>query len=152
MLISQNRVQFFLNFPFTEGKITHSWWSSGENTCSWLAEHAISTFCWFLHFVPRHQQRIVCAKNSWKSSATSTKEIPKGELPLLTRKGKRLFVSKSKNLIGFENDALFSKWHRHTRKKIRVLLSGVEPKTFRLLVRMLYHWATGDSWELRPFN
>ena len=29
------------------------------------------------------------------------------------------------------------KWHRHTRKKIRVLLSGVEPKTFRLLVRML---------------
>ena len=31
------------------------------------------------------------------------------------------------------------KWHRHTRKKeIRVLLSGVEPKTFRLLVRMLY--------------
>ena len=40
-------------------------------------------------------------------------------------------------------------WHRHTRKKeIQVLLSGVEPKTFRLLVRMLYHWATGDSWEL----
>ena len=25
-------------------------------------------------------------------------------------------------------------------KKIRVLLSGVEPKTFRLLVRMLYHF------------
>ena len=24
-------------------------------------------------------------------------------------------------------------------KKIQVLLSGVEPKTFRLLVRMLYH-------------
>ena len=24
-------------------------------------------------------------------------------------------------------------------KKFRVLLSGVEPKTFRLLVRMLYH-------------
>ena len=50
-----------------------------------------------------------------------------------------------------ENDVLFSKWHRHTRiKKIWVLLSGVEPKTFRLLVWMLYHWATGDSWELRP--
>ena len=45
------------------------------------------------------------------------------------------------------------KWHRHTRKKeIRVLLSGVEPKTFRLLVRMVYHWASGDSWELRPLN
>ena len=44
------------------------------------------------------------------------------------------------------------KWHRHTRKRMRVLLSGVEPKTFRLLVRMLYHWVTGDSWELRPLN
>ena len=37
-----------------------------------------------------------------------------------------------------------------SEKKIRVLLSGVEPKTFRLLVQLLYHWATGDSWELRP--
>ena len=37
------------------------------------------------------------------------------------------------------------------KKEIRVLLSGVEPKTSRLLVRMLYHWATGDSWELRPY-
>ena len=27
-------------------------------------------------------------------------------------------------------------------KKIQVLLSGVEPKTFLLLVRMLYHWVT----------
>ena len=45
------------------------------------------------------------------------------------------------------------KWHRHTRKKeIRVLLSGVEPETFRLLIRMLYHWATGDPWELKPLN
>ena len=47
----------------------------------------------------------------------------------------------------------YSKSHRQTRKKeIRVLLSGVEPKTFRLLVRLLYHRATGDSWELRPLN
>ena len=52
-----------------------------------------------------------------------------------------------------ENDVLFSRWHRQTRKKeTRVLLSGVETKTFRLLVRMLYHWATGDSRELRPLN
>ena len=48
------------------------------------------------------------------------------------------------NII-YENDVLVSKWHRYTRKKIRVLLSGVEPKSFRFLVRMLYHWATGDS-------
>ena len=36
-------------------------------------------------------------------------------------------------------------------KKKWVLLSGLEPNTFWLLVRMLYYWATGDSWELRPF-
>ena len=41
----------------------------------------------------------------------------------------------------------FSQWHRHTRKrKIRVLPTGVEAMTFRLLVRMLYHWAIWDSW------
>ena len=38
------------------------------------------------------------------------------------------------------------------KKEIRVLLSGVEPKTLRLLVRMLYHWASGDSWELSPLK
>ena len=36
-----------LNFPFTEVKITHSW----------LAEHAISTFSWFLHLC--QQQRVL---------------------------------------------------------------------------------------------
>ena len=39
----------------------------------------------------------------------------------------------------FENDLLFSE-------------SGVEPKTFRFPVRILYHLVTGDSWELRPLN
>ena len=45
--------------------------------------------------------RIVCAKNTWKSSATATKEIPKGKLSFLTRISKRLFASKAKNLIEF---------------------------------------------------
>ena len=36
--------------------------------------------------------------------------------------------------------------------KLRVLLTGVEPMTFWLLVQMLYHWVTGDSWELKPLN
>ena len=45
--------------------------------------------------------RIVCAKNTRKSSATATKEISKGELSFLTRNSKRLFVSKVKILIGF---------------------------------------------------
>ena len=26
--------------------------------------------------------------------------------------------------------------------------AGVEPTAFRFLVGMLFHWATGDSWEL----
>ena len=39
--------------------------------------------------------RIVCAKRTWKSSPTATKEIPKGELSFLTRNRKRLFVSKA---------------------------------------------------------
>ena len=38
------------------------------------------------------------------------------------------------------------------KKEIWVLLSGVEPMNFWLLVRMLYHRVIGDSWELRPLN
>ena len=99
MLIGRNRGRFFLNFN----------WSSVENTCSRLAEHAISTFSWFLHFVPQQQRLvsgslefdflswIVCGKNTWKSSATATKEIPKVELSFFTRNSKRLFVSKANN-------------------------------------------------------
>ena len=43
-------------------------------------------------------------------------------------------------IMKYENDVLFSERHSQTRKKeILVLLSGVVPKTFPLLVRMLYH-------------
>ena len=43
-------------------------------------------------------------------------------------------------IIIIENDVLFQKvTQAYSEKKIRVLLSGVEPKTFRLLVQMLYH-------------
>ena len=45
--------------------------------------------------------RVVCARDTWKSSATPTKEIPKGELSFLTRNSKRLLVSKTKNFVGF---------------------------------------------------
>ena len=45
--------------------------------------------------------RIVRAKNTWKSSATAIKEIPKGELSFPARNSKRLFVSKAKTFIGF---------------------------------------------------
>ena len=35
------------------------------------------------------------------------------------------------------------------KKKIQVLSVGDEPVTFWLLVQMLNHQVTGDSWELR---
>ena len=35
------------------------------------------------------------------------------------------------------------------KKKIQVLSVGDEPMTFWLLVQMLNHQVTGDSWELR---
>ena len=43
------------------------------------------------------------------------------------------------NNIVNENGVLFKVTQACSEKEIRVLLSGVEPKTFRLLVRMLYH-------------
>ena len=113
---------FFLIFFSLRAKLPTTDWLSGKNTCSWLAEHAISTFSWFLHLVPRQRKllssslefdflsRIVCAKNTWKSSATATKEIPKGELSFLTRNSKR-FVSKAKILIRF---AWLKNWN-HSR-------------------------------------
>ena len=58
------------------------------------------------------------------------------------------------NSSDYENDVLFSNDTGKLGKRNSEcwLLSGIEPKTFRLLVRMLYHSATGDSWELRPLN
>ena len=48
-----------------------------------------------------------------------------------------------------ENDVLFSAWHRNTKnKEIQDLSTEIEPITFRLLVRLPYHYATGDSGEL----
>ena len=45
----------------------------------------------------------------------------------------------SKELFS-ENDVLFSNdTGKLGKKKFRVLLSGIEPETFRVLVRMLYH-------------
>ena len=61
-------------------------WSSRENTCYCLAEHAIPTLSWFLNFVPEKQRvlsgslefyffgRMVDAKNTWKSSTKAKRE------------------------------------------------------------------------------
>ena len=43
-------------------------------------------------------RRVVCAKNTRKSSAEAKKEIAKGEFLCLARNSKRLFVSKAINL------------------------------------------------------
>ena len=51
------------------------------------------------------------------------------------------FNNATSSIILIHNDVLFSEWYRHTRKKkIRVLLSGVEPKTFPFIrLKISYH-------------
>ena len=62
-----------------------------------MPQHCVTDdFFMFLEF--DFLSRIIYAKIL---SASATKEIPKGELSFLTRNGKRLFVSKAKNLIEF---------------------------------------------------
>ena len=62
-------------------------------------------------------------------------------------------------IMKYENDVLFSERHSQTRKKkILVLLSGVEPKAFPLLssdalplsYRRLVGARAKDSWEKQP--
>ena len=88
MLNGRNRGHCFLIFLSPRAKL--------------LAEH---TFCWVLHFVPQQQRlllefdflsRIVCAKNTWKSSATATKEIAKEELSFLQETARNCSCQKIK--------------------------------------------------------
>ena len=53
-----------------------------------------------------------------------------------------------------ENDVFFSVSDTGLlgKRKSECSYQESNPKTFRSLVRMLYHRATGDSWELRPFT
>ena len=94
-------------FCFQRGqKLLTPDWSSSENTCSWLAEHAISTFRWFLHFVQQEQQqlsgslefltRIVHAKNTWKSSATAKRKCLKANFRFLEETAKYYLCQKLK--------------------------------------------------------
>ena len=56
MLICCNRGQFFLIFPSLRAKLLTPDWSSGESTRFSLAEHASSTFDWFLRFVSKNNE------------------------------------------------------------------------------------------------
>ena len=112
MLIGRNRGHFFLIFLSPRAKLLAPDWSSGENT--WvLAEYAISTFCWFLHFPPRQQRllsgslefdflsRIVCAKILGNQVLQLQRKYLKVNFRFSQGNCKRIFVSKAKNLIGF---------------------------------------------------
>ena len=84
MLICCNSRQVFLIFLATRAKLLTPDWSSGEKTRSRLAEHASSTFRWFLYFEVLSSSlefdclsRVVCTTNTWKSSAAARKETPK---------------------------------------------------------------------------
>ena len=149
MLIGRNRGHFFLIFLSPRAKLPTPDWSSGENTCFWLAENAISTFSWFLHFVPRQLQLLsgslefVCAKNTWKSSATATMEIPKGEHLFLTRNSKILFVSKAKILIGF--DWLKNRNHSRPRPSSFTSLRLLPTNDNRTIITVPFWWEEGRS-------
>ena len=45
-----------------------------------------------------------------------------------------------------------SEYAGDSEEKIPDLPTGVEPMTYWSVIHMPYHWATGDSWELRPLN
>ena len=83
-------------------------WSSRENTCYWLTEHAIPTLSWFLHFVPQKQRVlsgslefdflswIVHAKTTWKSSAKAKREFLKVGFRFLQETAKGYLCQKLK--------------------------------------------------------
>ena len=98
MLIGRNRGHFFIILLSTRAKLLTPDWSSGENTCSRLTEHAISTF---LHFVPQ-QQRLLSGsldfvqKKTWKLSATAKREVLKVNFRFLQEAAKDYLCEKQK--------------------------------------------------------
>ena len=68
-------------------------------------------------------------------------------VPLVLRAQKIIFTT-----TFYEKDVYSISDTGYTEKKNRVLPTRVEPINFWLPVQMLYHWATGASWELRPIK
>ena len=70
------------------------------------------TWSWFLHIVPEQQRilsgslefdylsRVVCVKNTWKSSAAAIKEITKGEFFVSYKKQQKIVCVKSSKHAG----------------------------------------------------
>ena len=60
----------------------------------------------------------------------------------------------NKTISNFEKDVIqsVSDTGGSEQKKLQVLPVGDKPMTFWLPVQMLYHWAIGDSSDLRPLN
>ena len=100
--------------------------------CFWLAR--LNSFSLLLH---NSNEPFLCQMKLTKVINKKTSEI----------------LSSLENVRYMRMMNFFSEWPRHTRrKKIRVLPPGVDLMTFRLPVRILYHCATGVSWELRALN
>ena len=83
-VISCNRGYFVLIFLSWRAQLLTPGWFKSENTRCWLAEPAS---CWFLHCVQKQWVLwgVVCAKNTWKSSAAARKEIPAGQCSCVLR-------------------------------------------------------------------
>ena len=150
MLIGRDRGHFFSIFLSPRATLLTPDWSSSQDTCSWLAERVIYLVSSFraatTRFLSSFLQfdflsRIVCnkKKNTWKSSATATKEIPKGELPFLV--SNRLFASKAKSVIGF---VWFKNWnHSWPRPSAFTLLWLLPMKNNQTIITVSFWWEEG---------
>ena len=100
MLICCNRGHFFLTFLSPRATLLAPDWSRGENTCSWLAEHASSTFVGFFSLCPKTTSSFRFFGIRFVPKIHKKNQVLHLETKFisLTRNGKRLFVSKAKIL------------------------------------------------------
>ena len=87
----------------------------------------------------------------FQAFCTFLNKIWKHEFDVIS--GKRHILGLLKGCIGDSlepgHDPRFRWRLGDTRKRPECSFSAVKPTTFRLQLRILYHWVIGDSWELQ---
>ena len=110
-----SRQRTFLIFLSPRAKLLTLDWSRDENTRYWLAKHAISTFSWFLHFVPNKFfqvfkvlrrlnfliSRVVCAKIHGNQVLQLERKFPRVNFRVLLETAKDYLCQTLNSWIGF---------------------------------------------------
>ena len=123
-----------------------NFWASG------LALLLTFNFAVLSFILPSHSNQSLYSSTMWSTGGVDT-QMHSSLRSVAVFKANQVSILSELKQHRIVRMMYYWKWHSHTRKKdIQVLLSGVEPKTFQLLVPVLYHRATGDSRELRPLN